>query len=241
MRRWAYLKTLAGAAVALVVCLRPTIAAAQDRWRATLAVTSNYVYRGLSQTQGGAAVQAGVHYNSPHGVIVGAWASTVEFTPYEDATFELNAYLGKRFTLDAGWQATVLAVHYEYPGNRYPERYRYDELTIAFAQDDWLVLNLAWSPNTVSRFDIPDAPTRRAVGADVAVQAPLWGRISAYGGVGYYDIHHVAGYEYWSAGLRYRAGPMLFDLARYGASEAADMRYWNANSARWSATLSWRF
>ena len=40
-------------------------------------VTSNYVFRGISQTHGKPAIQGGIDYLHPSGFYVGAWASSI--------------------------------------------------------------------------------------------------------------------------------------------------------------------
>ena len=46
---------------------------------ATLAATSDYVWRGISQTNEDPAFQAGVTYTSKVGIYAGAWTSNVDF------------------------------------------------------------------------------------------------------------------------------------------------------------------
>ncbi len=72
-----------------------------------VAATSDYVFRGISQTDGDPAIQGGVDYS--HGLFyVGGWASNVDFADYE-----LDLYAGikpvyKDFTFDFG------ALYYNY-------------------------------------------------------------------------------------------------------------------------------
>jgi uncharacterized protein (TIGR02001 family) len=66
-----------------------------------VSATSDYVFRGFSQTDGDPAIQGGVDYS--HGLFyVGAWASNVDFADYE-----LDLYAGvkpvyKDFSFDLG-------------------------------------------------------------------------------------------------------------------------------------------
>ena len=72
-----------------------------------VAATSDYVFRGFTQTDGDPAIQGGIDYS--HGLFyVGGWASNVDFADYE-----LDLYAGikpvyKDFTFDLG------AVYYNY-------------------------------------------------------------------------------------------------------------------------------
>ena len=84
------------------------------------AVTSDYRYRGISQTRLQPAVQGGADYvNNPTGFYVGAWASSIKWT--KDAggggDVELDIYAGKRGELvkDVSYDVGVLT--YVYPSN----------------------------------------------------------------------------------------------------------------------------
>lgn len=56
-------------------------AAAEDSspFSANIGVVSNYIWRGVTQTQDGPAVQGGLDYNHPSGFYVGTWASNVDW------------------------------------------------------------------------------------------------------------------------------------------------------------------
>lgn len=59
---------------------------------ANIGVTSNYIWRGVSQTDDGSAVSGGIDYESDVGFYSGLWVSTVEFA--DDAGTETDLYLG---------------------------------------------------------------------------------------------------------------------------------------------------
>lgn len=85
-----------------------------------LTLTSDYRYRGISQTRLKPAIQGGVDYALPGGFYVGAWVSTIKWI--KDAGGEANAevdlyggYKGeitKDFTYDVGF------LRYQYPSNK---------------------------------------------------------------------------------------------------------------------------
>ena len=84
------------------------------------AVTSDYRYRGISQTRLKPAVQGGADYiSNPTGFYVGAWASTIKWTKDAggDGDVELDIYAGKRGELvkDVSYDVGVLT--YVYPSN----------------------------------------------------------------------------------------------------------------------------
>ncbi len=58
------------------------------------AVTSDYVWRGLSQTRGKAAVSGGVEKVTDGSWYFGAWASNVQHESYDYGSAELDLYVG---------------------------------------------------------------------------------------------------------------------------------------------------
>lgn len=82
----------------------------------TVAITSDYDFRGLTQTDEDPALQASVDYASDDGWYVGAWASNVDFPGY-DGSLELNLYTGYAGELDSGLGWDVGLVWYVYPGS----------------------------------------------------------------------------------------------------------------------------
>lgn len=81
-----------------------------------VAVVSDYVFRGLSQTWGRPAVQAGADLALSDGLAAGVWASTVSGNSYPGGSLELDLYasFGAAITDGASWRAGLYG--YVYPG-----------------------------------------------------------------------------------------------------------------------------
>ena len=118
---------------------------------ATPAVTSDYLFRGISQTRNRPAVQLTLDAQHESGFYVGAFASNVTF-PGSNARQELDLLAGYRLTagnlgLDLG------GVWYTYPGYDKPEgsyEYNYAEVMAkgSYTLDPVkFVGTLAWSPD----------------------------------------------------------------------------------------------
>ena len=69
-------------AAALVLQGIGTTAEAEGRWSGQIAATSDYVLRGVSQTDGHIAVQGSLAYRALSGVYAGAWASSLDRTDW---------------------------------------------------------------------------------------------------------------------------------------------------------------
>jgi uncharacterized protein (TIGR02001 family) len=68
---------------------------AQAEVTANVTATSNYIWRGLTQSINEAAVQGGIDYTSDNsGFYVGTWASNVEYAPGDDFSYEHDVYFG---------------------------------------------------------------------------------------------------------------------------------------------------
>ena len=85
------------------------------------AVSSDYRYRGISQTRLQGALQGGADLtHRTSGMYAGAWASTIKWT--RDAggngDIELDLYAGKRGELSAGLGYDIGVLTYVYPSNR---------------------------------------------------------------------------------------------------------------------------
>jgi uncharacterized protein (TIGR02001 family) len=88
-------------------------AQAQGEWSANAAVTSDYVWRGISQTDNGPALQLGADYTNG-AFYAGGWASNVDFG--SDADIEVDLYGGFRGALAEGLTWDLGVIGYVYPG-----------------------------------------------------------------------------------------------------------------------------
>lgn len=98
----------------------PAFAHAQDGGLSfNLGATSDYRYRGISQSRLRPVLQGGVDYALPAGFYVGAWASSIRWIEDAggDAQAEVDLYGGYKTTLGKDWGVDVGVLAYRYPGN----------------------------------------------------------------------------------------------------------------------------
>ena len=87
-------------------------------------VTSDYRFRGISQTTFDPALQAGVDFAHKSGVYLGVWGSNVnwlkDFAGAKDGNLEIDLYGGYKgaITNDLGFDVGVIT--YQYPSNNAP-------------------------------------------------------------------------------------------------------------------------
>ncbi|QXZ11305.1 TorF family putative porin [Comamonas sp. Y33R10-2] len=85
----------------------------------SLALMTDYRFRGISQTWRGAALQGGVEMALPHGLYVGTWLSNVSTNSYpQGQSLEHDIYGGWRGEVAPDWQLDTGLLHYRYPGAR---------------------------------------------------------------------------------------------------------------------------
>jgi uncharacterized protein (TIGR02001 family) len=109
-------KLLCTLAVALAAVAAPTIASAQLAFN--VGATTDYRYRGISQSRLKPAVQGGVDYAAGP-FYAGAWASTVKWIKDGggDASYELDLYGGVKGEAMPGLNYDVGVLRYLYPGS----------------------------------------------------------------------------------------------------------------------------
>lgn len=81
-----------------------------------VALTCDYVFRGLTQSWGRPAIQGGADYADPAGFAAGFWASSVSERSYPGGALELDlhASYGQAISRDWSWRAGLYG--YVYPG-----------------------------------------------------------------------------------------------------------------------------
>lgn len=94
-----------------------SVAQAESPFSANVALTSDYMFRGVSQTNEEPAIQGGFDFNHESGLYVGTWASNVNFGSLSDASSEHDVYIGFSKDAENGVGFDVGIVRYIYPGD----------------------------------------------------------------------------------------------------------------------------
>lgn len=116
-------KTLIASAVIGALSI-PSISMAEDAPAASplsfnVGAVSDYLFRGVSQTHGGPAVQGGIDYAHSSGLYVGAWGSNITWVKdaYGKGSVEVDVYGGYKNTFAGDWTYDVGYITYNYPGH----------------------------------------------------------------------------------------------------------------------------
>ena len=125
--------------------------AAQNTVVGSATLVSDYLFRGLSQTNRKPAVQAGIEYDHRSGWYVGAWGSNISWlsdastsaSPLS-SSLEIDVYAGKRGTFATDWSYDAGLYEYYYPGT-YPPGFIRPYTFEGYAQLGWKTVTLKYS------------------------------------------------------------------------------------------------
>jgi uncharacterized protein (TIGR02001 family) len=114
-----------------------------------LGITSNYIFRGITQTGGKPAVQGGFDFAHESGLYAGTWLSNVswleDFGAYTHSSLEWDFYAGfKRNIGDTDFYYDLSTIYYYYPGTKNPGATSADTWEIAAALG-WKFLGVKYS------------------------------------------------------------------------------------------------
>lgn len=189
-------------------------------WSVTLAVTSDYRFRGQSQNSRDFTPQGSIDFESENGFFAGVWASAIDFsdTGDLDSEIEIDLYAGYNFTVSDATSGSLKATYYVYPDN--PGNYEYWEFQLAMSHSmDRVTLSgeLNFSPDYFNG-------TGSAVAVAGGLEVALVEHLSASGHVGYQwiDDNFLFGtddYVYWDIGLTATLWDHVTLDARYVATD----------------------
>ncbi len=101
------------------VALLAAVPMANAEVSGNVTVATDYIWRGISQTQNNGAIQGGFDYEHASGAYVGIWGSSVDFDSDDnnvnDASLELDYYAGYGFSLTKDIDMDLGVIKYTYP------------------------------------------------------------------------------------------------------------------------------
>jgi uncharacterized protein (TIGR02001 family) len=180
----------------------------------SVAVTSDYVLRGVSQTDEGPAIQGSIDFGHAIGFYAGIWASNVDFDQPDGINKEVDFYTGWVFPFDNGMELDLALVRYTYPGSKSGFDIDYNEFISSLSFAEFYNATLVYTNDYLNTGE-------RAVLYQFVAEAqfgnsPFHFRI----GAGYNDISQATGSEYWDyhLGVNRDWGMVNVDLSYFGTS-----------------------
>lgn len=177
------------------------------------AVTSDYRYRGISQTRLKPALQGGADWvNNPTGFYAGTWLSTIKWVKDGggDGSIEWDLYAGKRGELAPGISYDVGGLGYVYPSNSLPTSANTFEL---YGQLGYGPATLKYSHSLTNLFGFADSKNSQYL--DASVNQELGQGVILNLHVGHQKVkgNSYADYTDWKVGITKDFGVATVALA----------------------------
>ncbi|MGE5492602.1 MAG: TorF family putative porin [Actinomycetota bacterium] len=173
---------------------------------ANAGVVTDYVFRGISQSQHQPAVQGGVDYSHSSGFYAGTWASTIEWVDRKDLQvqkdnhLEVDLYGGYKNTVgDFGYD--LGAIRYYYPGSFNTAAGVTANTTEVYVAGSWKFVSLKYNhvvSQNIFNWGGTDSGTKtRGSGYyDLTVTYPIDETLNVIGHVGRQNIHNLSAASY---------------------------------------------
>jgi uncharacterized protein (TIGR02001 family) len=210
----------------------------------SLDLSSDYVLRGISQSDGEPVLQGDVHWNFPSGWSTGLWGTQLRLRP-RAASSELGAYLQWQGALSRDFDVGAGYTHYAYPNDPRPIRYAYDELAVSLAWRDQIYLAATFTPG----LNLYSATSGLASDREIYTLEASWHRtlrprFDLAVGLGFYDPQGVdyASYTYGDATLGWHYGHWRATLSAIWVQDARHRQYSQGPAGGpLTASLAWLF
>ena len=210
--------------------------ASPNTFTGNTSLVSQYVFRGLAQTNGKPAVQAGYDYAHACGFYAGVWGSNISwFTDQvgygsgNSAALETDLYLGYKYTFLKDFTLDLGAIEYYYPGT-YADTTGKPHTTEAY-----LGLSYKWASLKYSQalsndfFGIADAKNTKYIDASANVPLPQGLTLALHAGrQGYSISSETYSYNDYKVGLSKEVLPTYTLGLAYTYANAKDAGYTNA-------------
>jgi uncharacterized protein (TIGR02001 family) len=123
-------------------------------------IYSQYVFRGLTQTDEKPAFQGGFDYAHTNGIYLGTWGSNISWL--HDAgvcnhgcSLEWDLYGGWKYAINDDWGTDIGLLYYYYPGS-YVDGFTNPDTTEIYGALSWKWASLKYSYSVAHTFGVPD-------------------------------------------------------------------------------------
>lgn len=198
----------------------------------SVALTSDYVHRGLSQSSENPALQAGLGVRSRSGYYAHLWATTLDTSKLapdfgDSSAVEMNLIVGSTRSLSDDLLLDLTVGQYESFNSSQILDYDYTEFGVALSFRDRLRFAYAYSPRATdhTRTNLKLSGPRHV--AEVSAQWPLGERWSLSGGIGFSDLSEVSDvrHAFWGLGVGYQVHRYFLTAGVFGTDERARDRF----------------
>lgn len=178
-----------------------------------MGIFSQYIFRGLTQTDRDPALQGGFDYSHSSGFYAGTWASNIswlrDFGAYSSGgSLEWDFYGGYKWAFAEDWVLDLGVLTYYYPGS-YPPGATKADTTEVYAGLGWKFLSVKYSYVVSNKtFGFPDSEGSDYIEGNISYDIvdkvnDYLGKVTLIGHVGHQGFKHYGDYNYtdWKGGI----------------------------------------
>lgn len=190
------------------------------------ALTSDYVYRGISNSDEHAAVQLALDVSADSGLFGGVWSSTTDISSGDrKRSLEVDYYVGYVRYFENDWSASVSINRTTYPGVNSNISYDYNEFAAVVGFDDRVWVQVDYTDSIFGHGE-------SAYNVEILANWPLPASLTLSTGLGHNDVSNIArsAYTYWQVGVSRPLGWAMVDL-RYHDTSNVPAQFSPANLA----------
>jgi uncharacterized protein (TIGR02001 family) len=137
----------------------PGVAMAEDSpFSGNVSLTTDYLYRGVTQTNHNGAIQGGFDYAHPSGFYAGVWGSNISWLGGTGSSLELDTYAGYSAGFATDFTYNVGVLRYNYSGDYVvPGTLEKANTNEIYGSIGWKMLSAKYSRSTGNLFGVPDS------------------------------------------------------------------------------------
>ncbi len=195
------LALLCGLASASLATAEEEAASLPGEFSATIAFTTDYVFRGVSQTSEDVALQSALDWNHESGVYLGMWGTNIDFKD-GSSQLELDVYGGYASEYE-GISYDFMILGYLYPGADSDLDQDFVEFSLALGYDFGLAsvsTSVAVSPDFYGATGV-GAHISGGVGVPIPIEMLTKYSVAVDANYAYQEIEDAKSYGHWSVGL----------------------------------------
>lgn len=201
-------------AAAVLFQVSPTPAQAQG-FSGAVTATSDYVFRGISQSDEDPALQGEVRFDHATGLYAGLWASNVDFGSEIGSGIEYDTFIGYALPLTETVGLDFQFVRYNYSGIDDGNELEYNEFIGNLTLADTWTATVGYSTDVFASGD-------NGTYLGLAGSWPITEKLSWGAGIGHYSLpDFLEDYMDWNVGLSWDASPFTLDLQFIGTDSDA--------------------
>lgn len=219
---------------------------AEVLYQGSVVAASDYVIRGLSQTNDNPSLQisAGIEHRST-GIYGGLWLANVDTSELipdlgDKSGIEIDLFVGWSRPLNRDWRWDVNLGHYTYTRDERMLDYDYTELSAHLSYHQLFRASVIYSPKSTDHTRVNTLLEGKRTALEVGGEWPLNQHFSLNAGLGYNDLSEVSDVEhwYWNTGVVYRVSRYAINVSYFGTdSEARDRFIDGRADNRWVVSL----